>query len=139
MWKYNSPKQQKPKPKTAANPNSKKNIIIKNCVPFTDCISDINNTQIVPIPMYNLIECSDNYSKTYGSLWQCYRNETFLNNNGAIANFPDIADNNNSAPFKFKTKIADRIGNYSIKVVKIMVPLKYLSNFWRTLEMSLIN
>ena len=89
--------------------------------------------------MYNLIECSDNYSKTYGSLWQCYRNETFLNNNGAIANFPDIADNNNSAPFKFKTKIADRIGNYSIKVVKIMVPLKYLSNFWRTLEMSLIN
>ena len=72
-------------------------------------------------------------------MWQCYRNETFLNNNGAIANFPDIADNNNSAPFKFKTKIADRIGNYSIKVVKIMVPLKYLSNFWRTLEMSLIN
>ena len=62
--------------------------------------------------------------------------EPFLNANGAIADF--LADNNNSALFKFKTKIAGRIGDGGTKNVKIRVPLKYLSNFWRTLEMSLI-
>ena len=50
--------------------------------------------------MHNLIEYSDNYSKTFGSLWQYYRDEPFLNNNGAIADFP--TDNNNSAWFIFK-------------------------------------
>ena len=54
-----------------------KGVIFKNCAPFTDYISEINNTQIdnakyidVVIPMYNLIEYSDNYLKTSGSLWQ---------------------------------------------------------------------
>ena len=54
-----------------------KGVIFKNCAPFTDCISEINNTQIdnakyidVVMPMYNLIEYSDNYSKTSGSLWK---------------------------------------------------------------------
>ena len=53
-----------------------KGVIFKNCAPFTDCISEINNTQIdnakyidVAMPMYNLIEYSDNYSKTLESLW----------------------------------------------------------------------
>ena len=87
--------------------------------------------------MYNLIEYSDNYSKKSGSLWQYYKDELFLNANGAIADFP--ADNNNSGSFKFKTKVAGRIGNNDQKVVKIRVPLKYLSKFWRTLEMPLIN
>ena len=57
-----------------------KGVIFKNCAPFTDCISEINNTQInnakyidVVMPMYNLIEYSDNYLKTSGSLWQYYR------------------------------------------------------------------
>ena len=57
----------------AANNNNKK-VIFKNCAPFTSCISKINNTQInnaeyidIVIPMYNLIEHSDNYSKTSGS------------------------------------------------------------------------
>ena len=76
------------------------------------------------MPMHNLIEYSDNYSKSSGSYWQYYRNEPFFNN-GAIADFP--ADNNNSTSFKFKTKIASRIGNNGRKDVKIMVPLKYLS------------
>ena len=60
---------------TAANPDNTKNIIVKNCAPFIDCISEINNTQIdnakdtdIVMPMYNLIEYSDNYSKTSGSL-----------------------------------------------------------------------
>ena len=89
------------------------------------------------MPMYNLIEYSDNYSKTSGSLWQYYRDEPFLDDNDAIVDFP--ANNNNSASFKFKTKIAGRIGNNGTKDVKIMVPLKYLSDFWKTLQMPLIN
>ena len=80
------------------------------------------------MPMYNLIEYSDNYSKTSGSLWQSYKDELFTNDNGAVTDFSD--DNNNSILFKFKTKIAGRIGNDGRKNVKIRVPLKYLSNFW---------
>ena len=60
-----------------------KGVIFNNCVPFTDCISEINNTQIdntkyidVVMPMHNLIEYSDNYLKTWGSLWQYYRDVT---------------------------------------------------------------
>ena len=60
----------------AANKNDRK-VIFKNCAPFTNCISEINNTQIdnsknidIVMPMYNLIEYSDNYVKTTGSLWQ---------------------------------------------------------------------
>ena len=60
-----------------------------------------------------------------------------LDYNGAIADF--FANGNNSALFKFKVKIAERIGNHRTKDVKITVPLKYLCNFWRTLEMPLIN
>ena len=52
-----------------------KKIIFKNCAPFTDCISEVNNTQTdnvksidIVVPMYNLIEYSNNYSKTFGSL-----------------------------------------------------------------------
>ena len=52
------------------------------------------------MPMYNLIKYSDAYSKKSGSLWQQYRHEPALDNNGNIIDFPD--DNNNSASFKFK-------------------------------------
>ena len=77
--------------------------------------------------MYNLIEYSDNFVKTSGSLWQYYRDEP--NNN--------LAD---SESFIFKVKITGKApANDNEKGVEIMVPLKYLSNFWRTLEMPLIN
>ena len=74
---------------TAAAPNNRnKKVILKNCVPFTDCISDSNNKEIdhakdidVAISMYNLIKYSDNYSKTSVRLWQYYRDESFINNN----------------------------------------------------------
>ena len=89
------------------------------------------------MPMYNLIEHSDNYSKKSGILWKYHKDEPFLDHNGAIADF--CADDNNSASFKFKTKIAGRIGNNGTKDVKIRVTLKHLSNLWRTLEMPLIN
>ena len=79
------------------------------------------------LPMYNLIEYNDSYSKTSGSLWQYYRDEP--NDN--------LTD---SESFKSKIKITGKTpaaGNE--KDVEIMVPLNYLSNFWRTLEMHLIN
>ena len=63
----------------SANDNAKE-VVIKNCVPFTDCISEINNTQInnaknndAVMPLHNWIEYNVNYLKTPGSLWQCYR------------------------------------------------------------------
>ena len=60
-----------------------------------------------------------------------YRDEPFINDNGAIADF--TADNNNSTSFKFKTKITSRTGNDVTKKVKTRVPLKYLNIFWTTL------
>ena len=89
------------------------------------------------MPMYNLIEYSDNYSKISASLWQYYMDEPVLDDNGTVVDFP--VGKNNSASFRLKTKIASRTGNDGIKNVEIMVPLKYLSNFWRYLEMPLIN
>ena len=123
--------------------NVGKKVVFKNCAPFTDCISEINNTQIdnakyigVIMPMYNLIKHSDNYSKTSGSFKQYYRDEPALTNAGAIANF-HAADT--SASFKFKQKITGITGDDCTKNVEIMVPSKYLSNLWRTREMPLIN
>ena len=79
------------------------------------------------MPMYNLIEYSDNYSKTSGSLCQYYKD--------------DPNDNlEDSESFKYKEKITGKTpDNGNTKDVKIFVPLKYLSNFWRTFEMLLIN
>ena len=79
------------------------------------------------MPMYNLIECCDNYAKTSGGLWQYYRDEP--NDN--------LAD---SESFKSKIKITGKApdaGNE--KDIQIAVPLKYLSNFWQNLVMPLIN
>ena len=90
------------------------------------------------MPMYNLIEYSDNYSKTSGSLWQYCKDDL-----GNIVNFNGA---NVTDSFNFKTKTIGQTaadnnnGNVAGRVdVEIMVSLKYLSNFWRTLEMPLIN
>ena len=109
-------------------------LAFKSCASFTNCISEINNTQIdnakdidIVMPMYNLIEYSDNYAKTSGSLWQYYRDDP--NDN--------LAD---SESFKSRIKITGKTpaaGNE--KDVEIMVPLKYLTNFWKGIEMPLIN
>ena len=91
------------------------------------------------MPMYNLIECSDNYSDTSESLRQFKRDEQPINNNGAVINITA----ENSSSFKYKSNlIGDTVAdgaNRKKENVKIGVPLKYLSNFWRSLEMSLIN
>ena len=86
--------------------------------------------------MYNLIEYSDNYAKTTGSLWQYCKDILARDNNDEIAAFDA---NNLTNSFKFKEKITGETGNDGTKDVEIIVPLKYLSNFWRTLEMPLIN
>ena len=90
------------------------------------------------MPKYNLIEYSDNYAKTTGSLWQYCKGipARNSNNNNAIIIF---AENNLTDSFNFKVKFTGQTGNNGTKYVEMMVPLKYLSNFWRTLEMSLIN
>ena len=72
------------------------------------------------MPIYNVIEYNDNSSKTSGILWQYHRDEPFLNANSTIDDF--LADNNNSASFRFTTKIAGRTGNDGTKNVKIRVP-----------------
>ena len=127
----------------AAVNNNNKKVIFKNCAPFTNCISEINNTQIdnatdidIVMPMYNLIEYSDNYSKATGSLWQYCKDMPARNANDEIVIF---ADGNTTDSFNFKVKITGRTESDGTKYVEIMVPLKYLSNFWRTLEMPLIN
>ena len=113
---------------------------------FNDCISEINNTQVdndkdidIAMPMYNLTEFSNSNSKTSESLWQYYRYELAIYANDAIIDFPANNNINNGVLFKFKTKITRKTEKNDKKHVKLMVPLKYLSNFWRTVEMSLIN
>ena len=127
----------------AAANNDDKEVIFKNCAPFTNCISEINNTQIdnakdidIIMPMYNLIEYSNNYAKTTGSLWQYCKDIPARNNNDEIVIF---RGNNTTDSFNFKAKVTGKTGDDGTKDVEIMVPLKYLSNFWRTLEMPLIN
>ena len=88
--------------------------------------------------MYNLIEYSKNYSKTTGSFWNYYRNERNTDLGGADNSINySIKD---SKSFDYKTSITGKLeGNNTEKEVEIVVPLKYLSNFWRTLNMPLIN
>ena len=122
---------------TGGNANTK--VAFKNCVPFKECKTEINKTFVdktkhinIAIPMKNLIEYSDNYSDTSGSLWQFKRDGLNVNDiNAALTN-------DNAPSFKYKARIIGNIGADGRKNgVKIDVPLKYLSNFWRSLEISL--
>ena len=90
----------------AATNNRNKKVIFKNCVPFTDCMNKINNIQVdnikdinIVMPLYNLTEYSDNYSKTYGSLWQYCKDIPAVNNNGNIVDFNEA---NTTDLFNFK-------------------------------------
>ena len=90
------------------------------------------------MPMYNLIEYSDNYSDTSGSLWQFKRDESPVTNAGNL----DNVSTNNSISFKYKSrflKTLEDVDNEVFKNIKIAVLLKYLSNFGRSLEIPLIN
>ena len=107
--------------------------ICKKCAPFTNCISskiniEIDNTEYIDVvmPMHNLIEYSDNYSK----------------HQEVCGNITDMIQMKiqQSESFKYKSKITGKTpASNNIKNVKIAVPLEYFSNSWRTLEMPLIN
>ena len=125
---------QRKKPLTAAT-----QAVFKNCTPFKKCYTEIDVTLVdetdfinTTMPMYNLIEYSEYYSDTTGSLWDFKRDE--------IDNNANVTNDDNALSFKYKASL---IGNTETdgtkKEVKIAVPLKYLSNFWRSLEMPLIN
>ena len=97
---------------------------------------DETNYIYIAMPMCNLIEYRDNYSDMSGSLWQFKRDEVSTNN----------ADLNidNFQSFKYKAALVGKTANHNngkifVKDIKVVVPLKYLRNFWRSLEMPLIN
>ena len=120
--------------------NANKKVIFKNCAPFTNCISKINNTQIdnaeyidIVMPMYNLIEYSDNYSETSGSLWQFCKEIPAVNNQEAILDFNRA---NATDSFNFKTKITGQtaannndgnIPTFTITETNLYVPVVTLS------------
>ena len=81
------------------------------------------------MPMYNLLEYSKNYRKTTGSYWNYYRDE------------PSNPLSSNSKSFKYKTSIVGKTpdDNDSLTTAKVVIPLKHLSNFWRSLDIPLIN
>ena len=123
----------------AANANNNTRLILKTCAPFTKCNLEINdehadtaeNLDIV-MPMYNLIEYSDNYQDSSATLNQYKRDE------------PPDADltADNSSAFKYKIKLLGNAvvaGNIARRNVKVVVPLKYSSNFFRSLQMPLTN
>ena len=130
-------------------------LILKNNAPFVSCMTKINNEFIedaddldIVMPMYNLLEYSKNYRKTIGSLYNYYRDELSDDNNPT--NFPNTNVVNSTA-FEYKNKItgntynvaagaaghdANRIGKQD---VELAIPLKYLGNFWRALNIPLIS
>ena len=113
--------------------NNDTDVAFKNCAPFSTCTTKINDVFVdeanhiyIAMPMYNLIEYSDNYSDTSGSLWEFKRDEVPANNADLTVD--------NSQSFKYKAallgKTADAAANTNSSA-KIVVALKYLSNFWR--------
>ena len=122
---------------TEGSANTK--VTFKTCAPFQKCRPEINETFVddtnfinIAMPMYNLIEYSDNYSDISGSLWNFKRDE--------IINNADVTNDDNAPSFKYKANLIGNTENNGRKNgIKIAIPLKYLSNFWRPLEMSLIN
>ena len=131
----------------ATNAVNATRLALKNCAPFTKCNLEINDEHVdtaenldIVMPIYNLIEYSDNYQDSSATLYQYKRDE--LPEDDAVADL--TGDNSDS--FKYKIKLLGNVtevaGNAAIVRrlnVKIVIPLKYLSNFFRSLEMPLIN
>ena len=137
----------------ANNIRDKRNrpLILKNNAPFVSCITRINGELIedaddldIVMPMYNLLEYSKNYRKTIGSLYNSYRDELGGNTNNN--------DNTvNSDTFRYKNKITGNTYNVAAGAegytadkngtndIKLAIPLKYLGNFWRALNIPLIS
>ena len=129
----------------AANAVNATRLALKNCAPFTKCNLEINDEHVdtaenldIVMPIYNLIEYSDNYQNSSATLYQYKRDEP--------AEADAVADltANNSNSLKYKIKLLGNVTEVDAAGVKrlnvkVVVPLKYLSNFFRSLEMPLIN
>ena len=110
---------------TATPNNAATQVVFKNCVPFVQLSPEINETFIdeathinIAMPMYNLIEYSDNYSSTSGSLWHFKRDE--------ITNNTDVTNDDNAPSFKHKASVIGHTENNGTKnEVNIALPLKY--------------
>ena len=123
-------------------PADRTKLALKNCAPFTKYNLEINDEHVdtadnldITMPMYNLIEYSDNYQDSSTTLYQYKRDEP-------PDNLTDNLAQNKSTSFKNKVKLLgdpDFAGTIARLNVKIVLPLKYLSNFFRSLEMPLIN
>ena len=125
----------------AANAVNATRLALKNCAPFTKCNLEINDEHVdtaenldIVMPMYNLIEYSDNYQDSSATFYQYKRDEPPVNDDGNIVNL--TADNSDS--FKYKIKLLgniDQLASDAARVerlnVKVVVPLKYLSNYFR--------
>ena len=125
------------------NDTDDKKLAFKNNASLTSYILKINNTLIdnaedldTVMPMYNLIEYGKNYGKTTGSLRNYYKDEP---NSGTEENINYSIKNSKS--FEYKASITGKLEGNNVEKddVEIAVPLKYLSNFWRTLHIPLIN
>ena len=117
-------------------------VAFKNSAPFIKCVTNINHEYVetadnldIILPMRNLLEYSDNYEESSGSLYQFKRDEP-PENNGDV-------NSTNSESFKYISKLlgdtTEDGHNRKLEDAKIVVPLKYLGNFFRSLEMPLIN
>ena len=125
----------------AANANTR--LALKNCAPFTKCNLEINDEYVdtaenldIVMPMYNLIEYSDNYQDSSGTLYQ-YKPDQPPEGDP----IPNLAVDKLSS-FRYKVELlGDPVvaNNIARRNVKVVVPLEYLSNFFRSLEMPLIN
>ena len=131
----------------ASNAVNATRLALKNCAPFTKCNLEINDEHVdmaenldIVMPMYNLIEYSDNYQDTSATLYQYKQDEP--PEADAVADL--TANNSDSLKYKIKllgnvTEVAGNGAGVRRLNVKVVVPLKYLSNFFRSLEMPLIN
>ena len=141
-------------------------LILKNNAPFISCLTKINNELIedeedldVVMPMYNVLEYDKNYRKTIGSFYNYYRDE--LSNDDDVDNFGNIKVVNPNT-FKYKNKIIGKTYNVDSTIpnpaggariansnydankegtqtIELAIPLKYLGNFWRALNIQLIS
>ena len=120
---------------------------LKNNAPFISCVSKINGELVenaedldVVMSMYNLLEYSKNYEKTSGSLLNYYGDETSETTIGTGNNAINISIRN-SKSFNYKTKIIGSLdaGEDEKEAVTTGIPLKYLGNFWRSLDIPLLN
>ena len=131
----------------ATNAVNATGLALKNCAPFTKCNLEINDEHVdtaenldIVMPMYNLIEYSDNYQDSSATLYQYKRDEP--PEADAVADL--TANNSDSLKYQIKllgnvTEVAGDAAGLRRLNVKVVVPLKYLTNFFRSLEMPLIN